>query len=185
MVWYKEAKKEVHTGVMVALMISQDIAKKLILTKEDIPDKDAKLEPAEELHITLSYLGKIGEDIKESSKDQLFKCVEEFAKSHKLIKGSIGEVGMFCGSEENGDSALYASFDSGDGDLPNFRQQLVEVIDKIDGIEVFKNHGFTPHITLAYLKSKTMPEIVIPSIKVKFDKISIAWGGEVEHFKLG
>ena len=53
------------------------------------------------------------------------------------------------------------------------------------GVQLSNNHGFTAHITLAYAPAGTeMPDLMLPTLDLTFDAISLAWGDEVEVFPL-
>lgn len=167
-----EAKER---GVMVALCIPGAVAKAIAIEGQ---------EPVEQLHVTMAYMGKIGEDITEEQVDALKKCLPEFMAGRKAMKGVIGGVGRFSASDSSdGMDVLYASPDI--PELSELRYELVKHIEKC-GCSVFKNHGYTPHITLAYIPSDgPMPVDKVQRIETEFDRIMLVAGGERTEYPLG
>lgn len=177
--WYKKAKKEYHSGVMIAFYIPRKIAKQLHkLTKEYVK----KTEPVSEFHMTLAYLGDKS-DINEH-KNAVLEAMKKIAKDcNTYIKGNVSGMGVFAAGDD-GTRPLYASLDC--PDLPAFRQKIVESLNSIKGLSVISNHGFTPHCTLAYLPNDDeIPPINIPIIDLEFDTLAISWGEEEIKYKLG
>ena len=174
--WYRNTViAEKHTSVIVALWLPDDKSGKLVLNKKDI-DENSKIEPKESLHITLLYVGKA--DALKSKKKLIETALETFATKYKAIKGKVGGIGCFAGDGET--KPFYASYDS--PDLPEMRQELVSIMESL-GIELDKTHGFTPHISLAYLADKSeLPSITIPEMSLNFDKLTLAWAGEQIHY---
>lgn len=160
-----------HTGVMVALFLPPHVADMLYQATAAI---GITPEPAEEYHITLAYLGKMPD--LEKLKGIIRDTVQAFAQESGTILGTISGIGRFNTDEGDGTSAFYASFDS--PALASFRAMLLEDFKAI-GIEISANHGFTPHITLAYLPlTRATPDLKIPPIDVAFHDLVLAWGDE-------
>jgi 2'-5' RNA ligase len=128
-----------HTGIMVALIIPPGEAVDLAL---DGPDA----EPAEDLHITLAYLGDVAtvEDPNRFTTTVL-EVIHDIAVKYDLIEGQIGGYGRFYGADKDPVVLLYDA-----PELPEIRQAIVEGL-AMQGLPVAKDHGFTPHITLAYI----------------------------------
>jgi 2'-5' RNA ligase len=179
--WYKQAfKNPKHTGAMIALFIPPKIGKKIQLNESQV-SKKAKIEDYQGFHITLAYLGET-KDIN-VSKNKIIETLNSFAKKHEVIKGKISGIGLFNNVESDGTKALYASFDS--PDLPEFRQDLINELQKINGLELILNHGFSPHITLAYVPSnENISEINVPVINIEFNSFILAWAEKHTEFKL-
>ena len=58
-------------------------------------------------------------------------------------------------------------------DLSRFRENMLAEAE----IEPKSEHGFTAHITLAYIpKDAPTPELKLPRIQLRFSKLSLAWG---------
>jgi len=174
--WYRTIVAKKYTSVIAALWLKDKDAKKLVLSEDDV--KDGSCEPQDNLHITLLYIGKA--DDLENKKDLIKTAIENFAKKSKPVSGVVGGVGCFNG-DENG-RPFYASFDS--SDLNDMVQGLSSTMESL-GIELDKTHGFTPHITLAYLDPETeIPQIELSNQKIKFDQITLAWAGDKFHYDL-
>ena len=151
-----------HSGVMIALHIPDDIADKLII-------KDGL--SAEELHVTLIYLDKLG------NKDALIEILSDFVKVHAPFIGNISGVGRFTEDEQD---VLYASVDA--FALPFLRQDLVE---QLNAFDLPKEHGFTPHVTLKYIDAdEESPVERIEDLALSFNALYLHWKGEVHEFKL-
>jgi 2'-5' RNA ligase len=166
-------KEAGHTGVMLAFFVPPAALPAVTALQERLPNP----EPSEDLHLTLAYLG----DSAELS-DQRAPLEELLAgiawEDHGLpMAGTIGGIGRFHHDEGNGTNAVYASFDS--PDLPGFRQFLVDALTGA-GIPYAQNHGFTPHITLAYVPLDadipTLPPAELSD--VTFGVLTLAWGDE-------
>lgn len=155
-------KAEESSGVMVALYPSPDVATALAQ-----PDG----EPVEDLHLTLAYLGDAGGFNDPSG---LRAMVEGFATTVPPLKGEISGIGRFTAGPE---PVTYASVDI--PGLPEFRQSLWEALCTA-GFEPSTEHGFTPHITLAY--DHRDPEI--PNLALAFNAISVAIAGECTDYPL-
>lgn len=159
-----------HTGVMVAFEVPQGVATQLAAAT-----RQANLIPVapDAMHITLAFLGE-----KEAIADKrqaIEKALHTFAESAAPLKSTIGGIGRFTGSESSGHKdVIYASVDS--PDLPDFRQALVAALETA-GVGIDHNHGFTPHITLAYMDSDSaMPDIALHPAELHFDAFVLAWG---------
>lgn len=131
-------------------------------------------------HLTLCYLGNITDDefagIAETMLNQ-FGCAIS-------VSGIIGGVGRFFNDRpDDPTNAIYASFDS--PELPAFRQSIVNILNK-NGIAYPDEHGFTPHITLAYIdKYQPTPPIIFSPIDCTFDKLVLAHGDHHVVIPLG
>ncbi|MFJ4342710.1 2'-5' RNA ligase family protein [Streptomyces sp. NPDC088915] len=155
----KTAESQTGRGAMVALYPPRDIA-------EQIAQPDGT--PAEDLHITLAYLGDAAD--LGAPADDLHDLVAEALRAATPLKGTIGGIGTFP--------------DSGDGiptwvpvDVPGLaelRQAVTAALATSPyGHTVRTNHGFTPHITLGYDLPPTGP---VPSTPVTFDQVHIVLG---------
>lgn len=176
--WYRNiVLAEKHTSVVVALWIPEDKASKICLEKADL-DENSKPEPAKNLHITLLYVGKA--DALQDKRELIETALETISKKFSPIKGKVQGVGCFSGDGET--KPFYASYDS--PELPEIRQELVNVMESL-GIELDKTHGFTPHITLAYLdKDSELPSVNIPDTPIDFSHFTLAWAGNKKHYSL-
>lgn len=142
-------------GCIVAIPIPKKVAKKIKL-----PDG---LEE-EEMHITVVYL-ESGQDINFIT--ELMKKFSE--KMEKGIELEIGGIGRFHKEDKD---VIYASVSS--FSLEKLRTAILKELDDFD-IEYSKVHGFTPHISLAYVDkdddTPTLPEKALTSWVVDFIEI--------------
>lgn len=165
-----QAKEE---GVMIALMLPNDIATKMAVENGEKPDA---------MHITLAYLGKRSElpdDIMLRSTVAIQKTCD---KHQSLIKGLAGGPEKFPPSDSSdGKEVIYATIDA--PDLLLFRQQLVEELNA-EGIEPYANFEYTPHITLAYVDEGSNDQVSVDPTMLSFNKVSLACGQSRFEFDL-
>lgn len=130
-----------HTGVMVAFFLPESVAQELALDPEEEPTAT----PADELHLTLVYEGKLdtvpGGTFPAIASERLKRVVAGFAAGAPPIQAQISGLGRFA----VGDQVVYASVDA--PMLAPFRQRLVDHL-KMAGFPISMEHGFTPHVTL-------------------------------------
>ncbi len=177
----KEAATDapVHTGVMIALAIPEPIGKQLLAIEDQLP-VGSEITPLDELHLTLAFLGKAPN--LSVTPETVASLLKVFAAKHGPLRGVIGGIGRFNGLEASDRVALYTSFDS--PDLAEFRHDLVEMLEAA-GILVGAEHGFTPHITLAYVPAEAAElPAEVPSIPAGVSDIVLAWGGQWQSIGL-
>lgn len=156
---------------MLALMLDRETAERYAL------DIDGAL-PAGDLHITLAYLGDMAA-IKQG-KRVLAAAATDFAERFAPIAGRINGVGRF--SADGDADPFYLSFDS--PQLPDLRQSLIHWLE-LTGFSPVLNHGFIPHITLAYLPSSAeSPLSTVEPADLLFSSLTLMWGAERQDFPL-
>lgn len=162
------AKKEAnHTGVMLALYPQPAVAQKIA-----IPDGES----AEDLHVTLLYFGSAS-DLSEASLYSINIAAEQVALNHAPLKAQLGGIGRFYTPDEDNNHAFYASVDC--PDLPVLRQDLAIRTQSL----YVNNHGFSPHMTLAYIKEGEKNPINSWSpIKVSFNFLHLMVAGIEKTF---
>lgn len=158
-----DADSQEYTGVMIALFPSAEVATQLAVKGGESP---------EQLHVTLAYLGD-----KSNVADVAGLCdvVQAFAKSWAPLGGEVSGMGVF--SNSNG-AITYASVDV--PGLPDFRHELVKCVEAA-GFAVAKDHGYTPHMTLAYADQRN---IKLPNLAITFDTVTVAAGGDRTTYTL-
>jgi 2'-5' RNA ligase len=156
------AKAEQQTGAMVALYPSYEVAQTL---------SQPGGEPPEELHLTLAFLG---EASKLGNLEALATVVAGCAASLPPLTGEIAGIGHFTAGPE---PVTYASPDV--PGLPEFRQCVSEALAGA-GFPPTSDHGFTPHITLAY--DHIEPQV--PNLALAFNALSLVVAGERLDFPL-
>lgn len=176
-------KAEASTGAMIALMLpalaAQQVLDQVSLT--DDPQTGVVMEPAEELHITLAYLGKAAL-LPEPAQAQIMKVVTDVARETAVplsftVKGS----GRFTNP---GGDALWAGV--GVDGLQELRECLVCRLREA-GVNVPDDHGdYQPHVTLAYLPTETAVALPsIQSVRVDLNTLTLMLGGERYDFPIG
>lgn len=156
-----------QTGVMVAFPIDADAARRLAW-----PDG----EPADELHITLAYLGDAA-DLSPNQRAMLQRVVREYAALSQPLWGMVSGIDSFPpGPHSDGKRAVYAAVEI--AGIEQWRQGLVNRL-KDAGLPVdatFKN--YVPHITLAYIPDgEPLPKRDAPQTQFWLNRLMCAIGG--------
>lgn len=166
-----------HSGVMIYLPLAEDV-------KAQIAALDGVTQPAEELHITLAYLGDSTEAPLSTNKSRVLDLISEWSGGQwNELTGVINGYGRFLTVEDGDTNAVYLSPDL--PDLPAFRASLVEWL-ATAGIEYARNHGYTPHVTVAYVPiGEPTPALNPDDITLGINAVSVEWGDEHYDFPLG
>ncbi len=162
---------ELHEGAMVALYLDSAAASTLHTAVEGWPlPAGMELEDAEDYHVTLAFF----EDAEEVRETSVLAAMQSGAfKIGPLLNCKVSGLGVF--NQPDGRRCLYASIDG--PDLPVLRQILVEELDA-RGVAISREHGFTPHVTLAYLPEDFTAELdltdmVLPTLEITFDGFTL------------
>ena len=153
------------TGVAVVLPLPQELAQALAL---------AGGLPAEDLHLTIGMIGR-RDEMTDVQLAEALLAVRDAGICCAPITATIGGIGRFMAS--NGSDAkdvVYLSVDS-----PALLELRDEVEDALEarGLELQTDHGFTPHITLAYIDpGAAMPLDSIEPQSVTFAVLAL-WAG--------
>jgi 2'-5' RNA ligase len=154
------------SSVMLGFWIPRAIAQPL-LSGVNFADKETE----QNLHLTVCDLGK-WEQLPEL--DTLVRNLANFCWGHPIIPGVIGGQGRFNASESSDHKdVIYASVDG--PSLAEFRQGLIDLLAQ-HGIPVVQNHGFTPHITLAYVPPNLQAQVFVASQEINLDQLTLAVG---------
>lgn len=143
-------------------------------------------EPPEALHMTLAFCGDavaLGEDVVA----KVLSAMQTFAQSAAPFTGKVSGIGRFVSTAEGGTDVLYASVDA--PDLPAFRQALADALEAA-GAPPLKDHGFTPHISLAFVEhgkgANLFPlGITPPVLDLTFSALQVRVGDRPMTFPLG
>lgn len=163
-----------HAGAMIALVLPLDARAALLAAAGDAATQDPD-------HLTLAYLTEDAETIA-AGKNALLAALAHCAAMLPPLVAEIGGVGRFAPADGDEGSALYASVDS--PDLPALRAAVVSAAEGC-GCLGPQTHGFTPHITLGYLAPDApTPPLQLPRIPLRFDALTLVWGGERVDFPL-
>ena len=162
-----------HTGAMIALFLPAKVGRHFI-------QSDPGALPPSELHITLAYLGKADELSRRQVKEahNLMRLISEH---HPPLAGHINGYGRFCNGDDDGDPFFIIPDLAA---LPNLRQIIIDGFGSQD-INVAKDHGFVPHITLTYLPhAEYNPFEILEKTPVSFGSISLVLGGDRYDYPL-
>lgn len=160
----ESAQEADYPTAMFALMLDPEVAQQLAIPGCEKP---------EDLHITLAI---VLEDQFLQGLDRVQQALRLYANLQSPLQGRIAGLGRF--DREGKPSAVIALPDI--PDLPAFRQGLLDVLSEC-GIVVNKEHGYTPHITLAYIDaSASMPVESVPELELFFDSFSVCFCGGMQ-----
>ena len=154
-------------GIMIAWFPPKELADKLAQEGGEKP---------EELHVTLAYLGK--QEAFTDDQVQLLKgIVEEFCSKYVPLQGTLGGNGRFPATPSSDDKdVLIKMVDV--AMLEAFREELIEELSE-KGISIVRNHGYTPHMTLAYVDPDYTGECMHPDTEdIVIDALTVAVGDE-------
>ena len=167
---WAESFIDVPDGTMVAFYPSAAIAKRLAIKG---------YEPHEDLHVTLALPGKVSEQSTEQLK-RLPTIIRGFAMISRPLTGRISGVTEFPAHE--GKKPIVALLDV--PGLTAWRQRLIEIL-ALNGYAAANDHGFIPHMTLAYIGPEEHLEIETPSFNIEFDQVDLNIGTKRKAYNLG
>jgi 2'-5' RNA ligase len=166
---------EVHTGAMVALVPAGEYVADLVLDGG---------EPEDQLHMTLVYLGD-ADLIDDQSRQDILDNIEAFASTQPVIEAEAFGVSVF---NPLGDEPCVVMICGGFvlGDV----QASVEEAVAETGVDYPEPRlPWIPHVTLAYADSDMMLAMAMMNAMsktgtIQFDRIRVAFGGDVTDFDL-
>ena len=155
---------DAHPGAMVALMLDAD-QQTLIRDATGMPDAACD-------HITLCYIGPDASALA-PQKNGILAGLTMLASCTAPLDGTLGGIARFAASESSDDQDVcVALYDS--PRLADLYQTVMACCGATPG-----EHGFTPHITLAYLAPDApMPVEQVERAPLNFGAISLIWAGE-------
>lgn len=159
---------EEYDGMMIALVPPKKVCQDLVVEKG---------EPHESMHVTLAYLGSKDE----YSAEQLAALpdlVKGWAATKESLTSRIGGAGTFVNP---GQHVLMAHVDIPHG--TTFRDDLVRFLEG-HGYQVRHDHGWTPHITLAYRTSHVRFLPKVEPVSWEDTQVWCCIGGHWESFPL-
>lgn len=174
----KTINEDHSTGAMLCLRPSDRMVKKITGIKE-------YTEPEDEVHITLAYLGTVGEDAgDEWDRERLYRGCYDFALHGGFgegLKGKVNGFGIFMNPDANVLVALW--------DLPGSNDLRTRLMDKVAShgyVAREDDHGFTPHSTISYSDSpfKSIPSLPSGDLSDTFGSIWLVWGEEWNEIPL-
>lgn len=161
-----------HTGAMIALVPSDADIKRLAVEGG---------EPAEELHLTMRYLGNAA-DIDIDAQAAVHEMIMELAGGTCPIEADGFALNVFNPHTDERDTALVMGV-GGDG-LAEVYAAVSERAGKL--VAAPKQHApFVPHVTLAYSDDLALlPELIGRLGPVTFDRLRVAFGVQVTDYPL-
>lgn len=159
------------SGIMLAWFPPPELARQLAMEG---------YEDANELHVTLAYFGK---EMEADRVELLRQNVAAICASAKPLKGELGGVGRFPATESSDNKDVIVLL----ADVPyleSLRERILLHLSSL-GIEAYRNHGYSPHMTLAYVDPGS--EFDMPRgerVSVTVGAITLAVAGEREEFEL-
>lgn len=169
------AAADVHTGAMIALVPTEEDARRLAL--------DGFEEPAQ-LHLTLVYLGEAKDFTSEARQEIIDKVDRNVGDA---VTARAFAVNVF--NPDGDEPALVLGVgNSGGEDLEKLRTRIYDDVRGSDQYTVAENHTpWIPHVTLAY--SEHPNELLEQATKrvgpVTFDRVRVAFAGENVDVPLG
>ena len=156
-------------GVMVALVPDEAASAALLEHSEGT-------EPLDEQHITLAYLGTLGEEVPddERTRDAVENIVGGIATRYAPLNGEANGWGLF----HNQDDVVVALWNI--PGINGLRQTLVDELRQV-GIPVKSNFSYTPHQTVGYYQAAdnvASPGRLPQPVKSGFMHLVLSWGRE-------
>jgi 2'-5' RNA ligase len=167
-----------YTSVILALKPDPDVAETLIEQYEG----EGRVDPGG-LHVTLCYLG-AADDLAER-KAGILDAAEAIAATLSPLDVRVSGFTRFTNPPDGGDHAVVVALDS--ADLDDMRADLANTFERL-GLPPDRTHGFTPHITLAYVPPEQETRLTEPWAEpdsLTFEKLWVFWGDEQIGFPLG
>jgi 2'-5' RNA ligase len=158
-----------YEGLMVALVPPKKICRSLALEGG---------EPVESMHVTLAYLGSKGEHSKDHV-EALPDLVKSWASTREPLTATVGGVGTFVNPTQH---VLWAAVDIPRG--TSFRDDLVRYLEG-HGYQIRHDHGWTPHVTLQYSKSRIRFLPKVDPMDWQASEVWVCVGKHWESFPLG
>ena len=148
-------------------------------TAESISTLDGVQTTADQLHITLTHYGKV-EALTDAQIAAAIVAAEEVANYLPPVDATINGIGRFNASESSdGQDVIYGVIDA--PGLEDIRWRLSQFLD--GRLQVKRNHGFTPHMTFAYIPAGSPSPIDhIPTIPLRFSTLSLLIAGQRADF---
>lgn len=153
-------------GVFIGLSIPLNVARRVAVKGGSSP---------EELHVTLAYLGKV-DDLTDRDKqplEELLTSLQEIASDFMPLAARFAGSGRFTGEKKQ---PAYLGIDAPRLEIV---QRVVSDTARNCGFPPSQQHGFTPHMTLAYIASgEAHPLPEPPEIAFDFATLELWLAGE-------
>lgn len=154
---------EYDNSAMVAFRIPDNLRTELQKTYPIMDDATR-----DELHVTLVYLG----DLRTLNMERVRAALAEYSRFAVPIKTKLAGLARFDSGGET--DPVVCTLDS--PDFPKIYSGLCDALDAF-GVPYARDHGFIPHMTLAYLPAKKKtPQIEIQPLELNFDTFYLVEG---------
>lgn len=130
-------------------------------------------EPADELHVTLAYLGRV-KDYDSGHVAALPGHLDEWAARHPGPQMSVEGAGTFLDRGKGDGHVLHALVNA--PGLHRLHSDLVDHL-KINGYEPSEDYGYLPHMTLGYTRHHVRFLPKIPRVSWKASRVWSSVGG--------
>lgn len=160
------AKSAAHQSVWIGMPVPPEYRDALTVEGGESP---------EDLHCTLVMVTDDAATLHEEERARLGQVVQSWANGQMPVSGEISGPGRFTA----GDNPVAVALVDAPG-LETMRQDLVDRLHR-NGFPVKNDHGYTPHVTLAYDDRDDHD----PSGPLTFNTVSLGIGGKYSDFLLG
>ncbi|AYQ99230.1 RNA ligase [Brevibacterium phage Cantare] len=164
-------KKQTFSSIFVGLYPTYEDAQKIVKTFNLHPSW------ADDLHVTMVYANP-DDNPDEAQINDIFRVL--IGQLPTLITAKLNGVTRFAGNDEDGDALVL------NVDHPSI-EQARRILTSDQRLVINDQHGFTPHMTIAYLNRDTPTPIdrVPEVLQVEFDRISVGYQSAYTHYSLG
>lgn len=154
-----------HTGVLVALWIDPETAEQLA-TKAG--------EPAAALHITLCH-GADAAQYDDLTLARILTSIDDVVRWRDPIEGVVSGHGRFYATDSSDAKDVVYAVPSVPG-LAELRNDVASAL-RAAGVSLSDQHGWTPHITLAYLdETAKLPALPKTATPLRFAAVTVCIG---------
>jgi 2'-5' RNA ligase len=167
------AAAEVHTGAMIALVPCDDDLERLTVEGG---------EPQDQLHLTILYLGE-ATSFPEDIREKVLDCFSHVAPYIAPFTADGFSVAAF---NPTGPEPCQVLMVSGDG-LSPVKSMLCETFHQTNALITIpdQHEPWIPHVTLNYSDSTDLTPYRALTGPVLFDKVRLAFGGEIYDYPFG
>jgi HK97 family phage portal protein len=153
-----------HKGLLVSLWLDGSTSAQLA-----VPGG----EPADSLHVTLCYCGDVAAlgDVRVAA---ALVAADEVARRFGPMEGRVGGVGRFTASPQSGAKEVVYAVPDVPG-LAELRAALATAVAGA-GAPARTDHGWTPHITLAYVEPGAAGPTSVPALRLGFSAVTVSVG---------
>lgn len=166
-----------HTGGMVALVPSEADLDRLALPGG---------EPRDELHLTLAYLGDAA-DVPPEARDALLQALTDYAQHEAGGPIQANAFGVAYWNPDGPEPAwvLNVGDELGSTGLDDVHDVVSEIVDDSVPTLPDQHSPWQPHVCIAYSITGIFNDLVARLGPVTFDRLRLAFGGDVRDLELG